>query len=56
MTRRAKTMRDQQLLGRIAYDPKIMAGKPVVKGTRLTVECILNLLAHGATTADILDE
>jgi uncharacterized protein (DUF433 family) len=49
-------MKDQQLLERIALDPKVMVGKPVVKGTRLTVEYILNLLAHGATIADILDE
>ena len=49
-------MKDQQLLERIALDPKVMVGKPVIKGTRLTVEYILNLLAHGATFADILDE
>jgi uncharacterized protein (DUF433 family) len=49
-------MKDQQLLERIALDPEVMVGKPVIKGTRLTVEYILNLLAHGATTADILDE
>ena len=49
-------MKDQLLLERIALDPKVMVGKPVVKGTRLTVEYILNLLAHGATDADILDE
>ena len=33
-----------------------MAGKPVIKGTRLTVEFVLNLLAHGATTGEILDD
>jgi len=40
-------MTEQQLLERIALDPKVMAGKPVIKGTRLTVEYILNLMAHG---------
>ena len=49
-------MSDQQLLKRIACDPKVMVGKPVIKGTRLTVEFILNLLAHGSSAADILDE
>lgn len=49
-------MTDQELLERIALNPKVMLGKPVIKGTRLTVEYILNLLAHGATTAEILDE
>ena len=49
-------MRDEQLLERIACDPKVMVGKPVIKGTRLTVEYILNLLAHGSTMQDILDE
>jgi uncharacterized protein (DUF433 family) len=49
-------MTDQQLLERIAADPKVMVGKPVIKGTRLTVEYILGLLAHGATAADILRE
>lgn len=49
-------MSDQQLLERIACDPKVMVGKPVIKGTRLTVEYILNLLARGSSAADILDE
>ena len=49
-------MKDQQLLERIAVNPKGMVGKPVIKGTRLAVEYILNLLAHGATVAEILEE
>ncbi|MDQ3753142.1 MAG: DUF433 domain-containing protein [Acidobacteriota bacterium] len=49
-------MRDQELLERITLNPKIMAGKPVIRGTRLTVEYILNLLAHGATTEEIIEE
>ncbi len=49
-------MTDQQLLERITLNPKVMVGKPVIKGTRLTVEYILNLLAHGATPEEIIKE
>ncbi|MBL7177613.1 MAG: DUF433 domain-containing protein [Desulfobacteraceae bacterium] len=49
-------MKDEQLLGRIVLDPKVMVGKPVIRGTRLTVDFILNLLAHGATEKEILTE
>ena len=49
-------MKDQDLLERITLSPGVMAGKPIIKGTRLTVEYILNLLAHGATTEEILEE
>jgi len=49
-------MEDRKLLERITVDPKVMVGKPVIKGTRLTVEYILNLLAHGATANEILSE
>ncbi|MGG6241301.1 DUF433 domain-containing protein [Nodosilinea sp. AN01ver1] len=49
-------MTDEELLDRITTDPKIMVGKPVIQGTRLTVEYILNLLAHGTTIAEILEE
>src|SRR5215213_1221713 len=49
-------MDDQQLLKRITLNPKVIVGKPVIKGTRLTVEYILNLLAHGSTIEDILEE
>jgi uncharacterized protein (DUF433 family) len=49
-------MTDKQLLERITVDPKVMVGKPVIQGTRLTVEYILNLLAHGSTIAEVLGE
>ncbi|MGH3147154.1 MAG: DUF433 domain-containing protein [Rubrobacter sp.] len=49
-------MNDQQLLARVTLDPDVMAGKPVIKGTRLTVEYVLGLLARGATADEILDE
>lgn len=49
-------MTDQQLLERISLDPNVLVGKPVIRGTRLSVEYVLNLLAHGATTADIIGE
>lgn len=49
-------MKDQDLLERITLNPKIVTGKPIIKGTRLTVEYILGLLAHGATTEEILEE
>ena len=49
-------MKDQELLEKITLDPKVMTGKPVIKGTRLTVEYVLNLLAHGATPEEILGE
>jgi len=47
---------EEKLLKRIEINPKIMVGKPVIKGTRLTVEFILNLLASGATVEEILEE
>lgn len=39
---------------RIVIDPEILAGKPVVRGTRLAVESILDLLAAGQSEADVL--
>jgi uncharacterized protein (DUF433 family) len=39
---------------RIALDPKIMLGKPVIRGTRITVELILRKIAEGATNDQLL--
>jgi uncharacterized protein (DUF433 family) len=47
---------DKKLLDRIVLNPNIMVGKPVIRGTRLTVDFILNLLAHGASQHNILSE
>jgi uncharacterized protein (DUF433 family) len=49
-------MNDQKLLKRIILDSEIMTGEPVIRGTRLTVGFILNLLAHGASEGEILGE
>lgn len=38
---------------RIVIDPNILVGKPVVKGTRLAVEFIIDLLAQGWTEAEL---
>lgn len=40
---------------RIEIDPGVMMGKPVIRGTRITVELILRKLAEGATEADLFD-
>jgi uncharacterized protein (DUF433 family) len=47
---------DVEIERRIVSDPKVMAGKPVIRGTRLTVDHILNRLAHGDKAEDILAE
>jgi len=46
-------MTEKSLLRRIVVDPKIMLGKPVIKGTRLPVEIIVEKVAYGATTNDL---
>lgn len=40
---------------RIEVNPKVMLGKPVIRGTRIPVELILRKLSEGATEADLLD-
>jgi uncharacterized protein (DUF433 family) len=39
---------------RIEINPKILAGKPIIKGTRLSVDFILDLLVQGRTMEKIL--
>lgn len=39
---------------RVVIDPKILAGKPVIRGTRLAVEFILELLAAGQSESEVL--
>ncbi len=39
----------------VEIDPKVMLGKPVIKGTRITVESILRKIGEGATEQDLLD-
>jgi len=39
---------------RIAVDPAVLVGKPVIKGTRLAVEFIVGLLAQGWTREEVL--
>jgi uncharacterized protein (DUF433 family) len=45
-----------ELLKRIHSDPKVMVGKPVIRGTRITVEHIMNELAVGMSPAEIVDQ
>jgi len=44
-----------ELLDRIEINPKVMLGKPVIKGTRIPVELILRKLSEGATEEELLD-
>ena len=46
----------EKLFERIVIDPKIMAGKPVIKGTRLPVQQILRLLAQGISMEEVMQD
>lgn len=43
-------------IDRIVTNPEILGGKPIIKGTRLSVEFILELLASGMTKVEILED
>lgn len=41
---------------RVVVDPKILVGKPVIKGTRVPVSLILNLVGNGGSFAEIVED
>jgi uncharacterized protein (DUF433 family) len=41
------------MMERIEVNPKVLSGKPVIRGTRIPVSLILNLLAHGYEVTDV---
>ena len=49
-------MMNEELLKRITIDPKVCFGKPCIRGHRIWVSLILDLLASGATTEEILED
>ena len=49
-------MQQQDYLDRITVDPRVMVGKPTIRGLRITVEQVLAALAGGITTQQLLEE
>ncbi len=47
-------MINQTFLNRITYNPTIMLGKPVIRGTRVPVDLLVRLVAQGISQPDIL--
>ena len=46
----------EELLSRITVNPKVMIGKPTIRGMRITVEQILRALAGGVSEKELLEE
>lgn len=46
----------ENLLERIELDPEIMLGKPVIRGTRITVEILLEKIAAGCPIEEVLED
>ncbi|MFW5942061.1 MAG: DUF433 domain-containing protein [Chloroflexota bacterium] len=46
----------EDLLQRITFDQNVLAGKPVIRGMRISVEMILELLSKGATPQEVLED
>ncbi|MDD4889575.1 MAG: DUF433 domain-containing protein [Phycisphaerae bacterium] len=47
--------RERELIERITFDPKILGGKPIIRGRRLAVEHVLEMLAVGDSPEAILE-
>jgi len=46
----------EELMDRVVIDPEILVGKPVIKGTRVPVSLVIELLASGMSEKEILKE
>ena len=49
-------MKEQILSDRITVNPKVMVGKPTIRGLRITVEQVLKALASGVSTQELLKD
>ena len=49
-------MEQHKLLDRITLNPKVMVGKPTIRGLRITVEQILSALASGISADDLIED
>jgi uncharacterized protein (DUF433 family) len=47
---------EKDFMNRIVVNPKVMVGKPVIKGTRITVEAVVRRVADGMTFDEILED
>ncbi|HYI08261.1 MAG TPA: DUF433 domain-containing protein [Thermoanaerobaculia bacterium] len=48
-------MDDRELLDRITYNPEIFGGKAIIRGRRLAVEHVLDMMAAGSTVEELLE-
>jgi uncharacterized protein (DUF433 family) len=51
-----KSTAKQKILKRIDINPKVLSGKPVIRGTRISIEQIMRMLAGGMTHVQIIKE
>ncbi len=49
-------MKKEELLSRITVDPKVLVGKPTIRGLRISVEQIIKALANNVSTKELLEE